>query len=90
MLETMDVRANNDKIALATYQLEVKQALVQEFLSLKQGTMTVTQYMARFEELLRYALEYIPTDEKKARQFEWGLDLTLRGKSGRIETGDFC
>ncbi|KAH7861368.1 hypothetical protein Vadar_025234 [Vaccinium darrowii] len=114
MLETMDVWANNDKIALATYQIEdevdhwweaikgtlpanltwdhyfetiflekyfpspVKQALVQEFLSLKQGTMTVTQYMARFEELLRHASEYIPTDEKKARQFEWGLDLTLR------------
>ncbi|KAH7856003.1 hypothetical protein Vadar_031528 [Vaccinium darrowii] len=40
--------------------------------------MTVTQYMARFEELSRHASEYIPTDEQKARQFEWGLDLTIR------------
>ncbi|KAH7843326.1 hypothetical protein Vadar_015193 [Vaccinium darrowii] len=125
MLETMDVWANNDKIALATYQFEgeadhwweaikgtlpanltwdhfetiffgkyfpspVKQALVQEFLSLKQGTMTVTQYMARFEELSRHASEYIPTDEKKARQFEWGLDLTLRERVVGLRLGIFA
>ncbi|XP_058216756.1 uncharacterized protein LOC131327626 [Rhododendron vialii] len=45
----------------------------QEFLNLKQGTMTVTQYAAKFEELSRYALTSIPTEDKKARRFKWGL-----------------
>ncbi|XP_058217379.1 uncharacterized protein LOC131328453 [Rhododendron vialii] len=45
----------------------------QEFLNLKQGTLTVTQYAAKFEELSRYALTSIPTEDKKARRFEWGL-----------------
>ncbi|XP_058192076.1 uncharacterized protein LOC131309463 [Rhododendron vialii] len=45
----------------------------QEFLNLKQGTLTVTQYAAKFEELSRYALTSIPTKDKKARRFEWGL-----------------
>ncbi|XP_058216787.1 uncharacterized protein LOC131327659 [Rhododendron vialii] len=45
----------------------------QEFLNLKQGTMTVTQYTAKFEELSHYALTSIPTEDKKARRFEWGL-----------------
>ncbi|XP_058180064.1 uncharacterized protein LOC131298599 [Rhododendron vialii] len=45
----------------------------QEFLNLKQGTLTVTQYAAKFEELSRYALTSILTEDKKARRFEWGL-----------------
>ncbi|XP_058189235.1 uncharacterized protein LOC131306822 [Rhododendron vialii] len=50
----------------------------QEFLNLKQGTMTVTQYAAKFEELSRYALTSIPTEDKKARRFEWGLTTARR------------
>ncbi|XP_058216836.1 uncharacterized protein LOC131327714 [Rhododendron vialii] len=48
-------------------------AMEQEFLNLKQGTMTVTQYAAKFEELSRYALTSIPTEDKKAKRIEWGL-----------------
>ncbi|XP_058202882.1 uncharacterized protein LOC131317341 [Rhododendron vialii] len=50
----------------------------QEFLNLKQGTMTVTQYAAKFEELSRYALVTIATEDKKARRFEWGLTTARR------------
>ncbi|XP_058217364.1 uncharacterized protein LOC131328436 [Rhododendron vialii] len=50
----------------------------QEFLNLKQGTMTVTQDAAKFEELSRYALTSIPTEDKKARRFEWGLTTARR------------
>ncbi|XP_058216802.1 uncharacterized protein LOC131327674 [Rhododendron vialii] len=50
----------------------------QEFLNLKQGTMTVTQYAAKFEELSRYALTSIPTEDKKARRFEWALTTTRK------------
>ncbi|KAI8535549.1 hypothetical protein RHMOL_Rhmol10G0182700 [Rhododendron molle] len=45
----------------------------QEFMNLKQGTMTVTQYAAKFEELSRYAPNAVATEDKKARRFEWGL-----------------
>ncbi|XP_058189236.1 uncharacterized protein LOC131306823 [Rhododendron vialii] len=45
----------------------------QEFLNLKQVTMTVTQYAAKFEELSHCALNSIPNEDKKARRFEWGL-----------------
>ncbi|XP_058218101.1 uncharacterized protein LOC131329060 [Rhododendron vialii] len=50
----------------------------QEFLNPKQGTMTVTQYAAKFEELSRYALAAIATEDKKARRFEWGLTTARR------------
>ncbi|KAG5523920.1 hypothetical protein RHGRI_030800 [Rhododendron griersonianum] len=40
--------------------------MAQEFLALRQGTMTVTQYMTRFEELSRHAQTYIPTDAVRA------------------------
>ncbi|XP_058216770.1 uncharacterized protein LOC131327641 [Rhododendron vialii] len=50
----------------------------QEFLNLKQGTMTVTQYAAKFEELSRYAPTAIATEDKKARRFEWGLTTARR------------
>ncbi|KAI8530246.1 hypothetical protein RHMOL_Rhmol11G0041400 [Rhododendron molle] len=50
----------------------------QEFTNLKQGTMTVTQYAAKFEELSRYAPEAVATEDKKARRFEWGLTTARR------------
>ncbi|KAI8555167.1 hypothetical protein RHMOL_Rhmol05G0153800 [Rhododendron molle] len=49
-----------------------------EFMNLKQGTMTVTQYAAKFEELSRYAPEAVATKDKKARRFEWGLTTARR------------
>ncbi|GMP85917.1 hypothetical protein CsSME_00038896 [Camellia sinensis var. sinensis] len=42
--------------------------------------MTVTQYVAKFKELARYATRYIENDEDKAQKFEWGLDPTIRGR----------
>ncbi|XP_058211641.1 uncharacterized protein LOC131323819 [Rhododendron vialii] len=50
----------------------------QEFLNLKQRIMTVTQYAAKFEELSLYALTSIPTEDKKARRFDWGLTTARR------------
>ncbi|XP_058217373.1 uncharacterized protein LOC131328446 [Rhododendron vialii] len=50
----------------------------QEFLHLKRGTLTVTQYAAKFEELSLYTLTSIPTEDKKARRFEWGLMTTRK------------
>ncbi|XP_058219243.1 uncharacterized protein LOC131329855 [Rhododendron vialii] len=55
------------------FPTSLRLAKEQEFLNLKQGTMTVTQYAAKFEELSRYALDSIPNEDRKARRFEWGL-----------------
>ena len=57
-----------------------RQAKAQEFLELKQGVMTVMDYVVRFTELARFADDYVATDVAKVRRFENGLKLSIRGK----------
>ena len=57
-----------------------RHAKAQEFLELRQGTMTVMEYMARFTELARFGDDYVATDMAKVRRFENGLKLSIRGK----------
>ena len=52
----------------------------QEFLELKQGAMTVMDYVARFTELARFADDYVATDLAKVRRFENGLKLSIRAR----------
>ena len=52
----------------------------QEFLELKQETMTVLEYVARFTELDRFADDYVAMDMAKVRRFENGLKLSIRGR----------
>ena len=56
-----------------------RHAKAQEFLELKQGTMTVMDYVARFTELARFADDYVATDMAMVRRFENGLKLSIRG-----------
>ena len=51
-------------------------AKAQEFLELKQGVMTVMDYVARFTELTRFADDYMA----KVRRFENGLKLSIRAR----------
>ena len=55
-------------------------AKAQEFLELKQGTMNVLEYVARFTKLARFAYDYVATDMAKVRRFENGLKLSIRGR----------
>ena len=57
-----------------------RHAKAQEFLELKQGTMTVMDYVARFTELARFSDDYVAIDMAKVRRFENGLKLSIRGK----------
>ena len=57
-----------------------RHAKAQEFLELKQGKMTVMDYVARFTELARFADDYVATDMAKVRRFENGLKLSIRGR----------
>ena len=52
----------------------------QEFLELKQGMMTVLEYVAKFTALARFINDYVATDMAKVRKFEDGLKLSIRGK----------
>jgi hypothetical protein len=44
-----------------------------EFLSLKQGNMTVSEYRDKFIQLSRYAPEKVADDQRKQGQFMEGL-----------------
>ena len=57
-----------------------RHAKAREFLELKQGIMTVLEYVAKFIELARFSDDYVATDMAKVRKFEDGLKLSIRGK----------
>ena len=51
-----------------------------EFLELKQETMTMLEYVAKFTELTRFTDDYVATNMAKVRKFEDGLKLSIWGK----------
>ena len=51
-----------------------------EFLELKQGNMTVLEYVSKFIELARFGDDYVVTDMAKVRKFKDGLKLSIWGK----------
>ena len=57
-----------------------RHAKAQEFLELKQGTITVMEYVDRFTELSRFVDDYVATDMVKVKRFENGLKLSVRGR----------
>ena len=57
-----------------------RHAKAKEFLELKQGTMTVLEYVARFTELARFSDDYVATDMDKVRRLKNGLKLSIRGR----------
>ena len=57
-----------------------RHAKAQEFLELKQGAMTMVDYVARFTELARFADDYVATDMAKVRTFENGLKFFIRAR----------
>ena len=57
-----------------------RHAKAQEFQELKQGVVTVIEYVVRFTELARFADDYVATNLAKFRRFENGLRLSIRGR----------
>ena len=57
-----------------------RHAKAREFLELKQGMMTMLEYMAKFTELACFVNDYVATDMAKVRKFEDGIKLSIRGK----------
>ena len=55
-------------------------AKAQEFLELKQGAMTVMDYVTRFTELARFVDDYVATNLAKVKRFENRLKLSIRAR----------
>ena len=55
----------------------IKRQMAVELQLLKQGDMTVLQYVTKFERLSRYAPELVDTEEKKIIKFLEGLNPIL-------------
>ena len=62
------------------FSTSARHAKAREFLELKQGAMTVMEFMAKFTKLACFGDDYVATDMAKVRKFEDGLKLSIRGK----------
>ena len=51
-----------------------------EFLELKQGSMTILKYVAKFTKLECFGDDYVATYMAKVRKFGDGLKLSVQGK----------
>ena len=62
------------------FPTSARHAKAREFLDVKQGTVTVIEYVAKFTKLARFGDDYVASDMAKVRKFEDGLKLSIRGK----------
>ena len=62
------------------FSATTRNSKAQEFLELKQGTMKVMKYVAKFTELACFVDDYVATNMAKVRKFENGLKLSIWGK----------
>ena len=62
------------------FSTSARHAKAREFLELKQGMMTVLEYVAKFTELAHFVDDYVATGMAKLRKFENGLKLSMWGK----------
>ena len=68
-LEAMTWAEFHDLFMGKYFPATARHAKAQEFLELKQGAMTVTEYVDRFMELALFADDYVATDLAKVRRF---------------------
>ena len=48
-----------------------------KFMKLTQGTKSLTEYLHAFNNLSRYAIEFVDAEVKKIASFKWGLGPKL-------------
>ena len=71
----------------------VRTRKVHEFMDLRQGNLSVAEYVMKFEELARFAPNVVPTDEARMSKFLHGLRLQIvkqvdSGATGPQSYGD--
>ena len=79
-LEAMNWAKFHDLFMGKYFPDTARHAKTQEFLELKQGMMTVMEYVARFTKLARFVDDYMATDMAKVNIFKNGLKLSIRGR----------
>ena len=62
------------------FQASTRHTKAREFLELKQRTITILEYVAKFTKLARFVDDYVATDIAKVQKFEDGLKLSIWGK----------
>ncbi|XP_028077785.1 uncharacterized protein LOC114279700 [Camellia sinensis] len=62
------------------FQDSLRKQKPSEFMHLRQGTMIVAEYESKFTQLARLATYVIPTEARKARKFEAGLDPEIKDR----------
>ena len=62
------------------FPASTRHAKAREFLELRQGAMSVLEYVAKFTKLARFEDDYVAIDMAKVRKFEDGLKLSIQGK----------
>ena len=62
------------------FPASARHAKSREFLELKQGTMTVLEYVAKFNELASFADDYVATNMAKVLKFKDGLKFSIQGE----------
>lgn len=55
------------------FPVVVKKQLADEFHKLKQGQMTIDQYVSRFYQLARHTPRLVPTGQDRAKKFLKGI-----------------
>src|SRR5436190_7661348 len=76
----MELRAAFKAYHVPSSLIKIK---LREFLTLKQGTRIVREYVQKFNELSRYAPGHVDTDEKRTECFLEGMTPKLRSRLGR-------
>jgi Retrotransposon gag protein. len=66
--------------------MKIKQ---QEFLALTQGSMSITEYVNKFNRLARYARDDTNTEEKKKDHFLNGMHQVLKTQLSVLTFPDF-
>ena len=62
------------------FPASARYAKAREFLGLRQESMTILEYVAKFTELARFGDDYVATYVAKVWKFEDGLKLSVREK----------
>ena len=62
------------------FPASAKHAKTWEFLELKQGSMIMLKYIAKFTELAHFGDDYLAIDMAKVRKVEDGMKLSIQGK----------
>ena len=79
-LETMTWEEFRELFMGKFFPAFARHAKPREFLELKQGSMTMLEYVAKFTELTCFKVDYVATAMAKVRKFEDGLKLSIQGK----------